>query len=172
MPPAPLAYNENARLANLRHYQILDTLPEKTFDSITNFAARYFDVPIAVISLVDQDRQWFKSIIGLDVCETDRDSAFCAYAILDTRPMIVQDAKLDSRFLDNRLVTGAPFIRFYAGVPLITLENHCIGTLCLIDTKPRTLSAVQTDKLAQLAQTVTSRLVLRLGMLKAAALSH
>ncbi len=128
---------EAQRLRALQSYSILDSLPEERFDRITRLAAQVFGVPMAVISFVDEERQWFKSCCGLDAKQTDRSDAFCAHTILRKAVMVVPDATLDPRFRDNRLVTGAPGIRFYAGAPLVTPEGFRLGALCLIDTKPR-----------------------------------
>ena len=133
-PPVPP--NETGRLAALRALKILDTAPEQRFDRITAFAKDLFQVPIALVSLVDQERQWFKSRAGLDATETPRSVSFCGHAILADEPFVIEDATADERFSDNPLVTGAPFVRFYAGVPLIA-GGFRIGTLCLIGHEPR-----------------------------------
>ncbi len=138
----PLPENEQERLALLYELLLLDTPPERRLDKIVEFAASEFDVPICLISLVDANRQWFKARVGLDVCETPRDISFCAHALGGDEVLVIGDALLDPRFHDNPLVTGAPHIRFYAGAPLIMREGLAIGTLCLIDTRPRTLDAV------------------------------
>ena len=129
-PPIP---TEADRLRALAALALLDTTPEPEFERITAHAARIFHVPIALVSLVDADRQWFKSHHGTTLCETPRDQAFCAHTILENRPLIVPDATLDERFAANPLVTGEPFIRFYAGAPLTTREGANIGSLCLLD---------------------------------------
>lgn len=149
---------EAARLEALRQYRILDTPSEQSYDDITAIAAFICDVPIALISLVDADRQWFKSKIGLEVSETSRDVSFCAHAILDQRIMIINDAIHDARFVDNPLVTCVPGIRFYAGVPLVTPDGHSIGTLCVIDHQPRDLSAKQIEMLNALARQIVMQL--------------
>jgi GAF domain-containing protein len=131
--------NEEARLAALKKLKILDTNPEERFDRITRIASESFDVPIALVSLIDHDRQWFKACVGLKVKETPRDMALCAYAILNNQLLIVPDTHLDSRFADNPLVTGEPHVRFYAGCPLTLPDGNRIGTLCLIDSRPREL---------------------------------
>ena len=141
MKPAPIPENEKERLAALHALLILDTPPEQRFDRITAFAASEFDVPIALISLVDENRQWFKSKFGLDVCETSRDLAFCAHALQSTEPLIVPNALDDERFFDNPLVAGPPHIRFYTGAPLVLPSGVIAGTLCLIDTQARELDA-------------------------------
>ncbi len=143
--------DEPARLAALYATGLLDTAPEERFDRITRLAARLFDVPIALISLVDAKRQWFKSRQGLPVSETPRDISFCGHAILGNDPLVVADAAADPRFADNPLVTGAPHIRFYAGVPLATPQGHRLGTLCLIDAKPRLLDEAGLQTLQDLA---------------------
>ncbi|MGX5915585.1 sensor domain-containing phosphodiesterase [Aliidiomarina sp. Khilg15.8] len=143
--------NELERLDALLQTNLLDSLPESRFDRITRLAQSFFDVPIALVSLLDAERQWFKSKQGLSVTETHRDFSFCGHAILDSQISEVPDASKDPRFADNPLVTGAPFIRFYAGVPLYTDEGYAIGTLCIIDTKPRQLNAVDHAVLRDLA---------------------
>jgi ribonuclease BN (tRNA processing enzyme)/DNA-binding response OmpR family regulator len=136
---AQMPENEEARLAALKKLKILDTNPEERFDRITRIASESFDVPIALVSLIDHDRQWFKACVGLKVKETPRDMALCAYAILNNQLLIVPDTHLDSRFADNPLVTGEPHVRFYAGCPLTLPDGNRIGTLCLIDSRPREL---------------------------------
>ena len=158
---APLPNNETARLEALRQYQILDTDREETFDDIVRLAAYICETPIAVISLVDKNRQWFKARLGLGPSETSRDSAFCAHAILEEIPMIVPDAMLDKRFADNPLVTSEPYIRLYAGAPLTTPEGFKLGTLCVIDRLPRTLSDQQIAALRMLSYQVMAQLDLR-----------
>lgn len=152
---------EAARLEALRQYNILDTPAEQTYDDITALSAFICDVPIALVTLVDEDRQWFKSRVGIDTQETSRDVSFCAHAILGPTIMIVNDATQDERFFDNPLVTGAPGIRFYAGVPLIPPEGHPLGTLCVIDQKSRTLSEHQIKTLEALARQVVIQLELQ-----------
>ncbi|HDR9052697.1 sensor domain-containing diguanylate cyclase [Burkholderia vietnamiensis] len=143
--------DETARLATLHSLSILDTPPEERFDRITRLARRLFDVPIAVVSLVDEDRQWFKSHPGLDAAQTSRDVSFCAHALLADDTMVVKDALNDDRFHDNPLVTGQPGIRFYAGRPLAAPNGAPVGTLCLIDTRPRELCADELALLGDLA---------------------
>jgi len=153
--------NEAQRLAALREYRILDTAAEKTYDDITALAAYLCNVPIAMISLVDESRQWFKSKLGLNESETPRDVAFCAHAILQTEPLIVRDALKDMRFADSALVTRSPHIRFYAGFPLASPEGFALGSLCAIDRKPRQLTAEQKGAMQALARQVMALLELR-----------
>lgn len=162
MIAAPLPHNEVDRLAALHRYLILDTAAEAEFDDFTELAAHICGVPIALITLVDSGRQWFKSRMGLDVPETPRDIAFCSHAIHGTELFEVGDALEDDRFQDNPLVTGAPGIRFYAGTPLVTDQGHSIGTLCVIDTAPRELSAAQKKALGTLGRQVMQQMDLRL----------
>ncbi|CAB3746816.1 diguanylate cyclase [Burkholderia sp. MSh2] len=151
MQIAPKPADEAARLDTLHSLSILDTPPEERFDRLTRLARRLFDVPIALVSLVDEDRQWFKSHAGLDVAQTSRDASFCAHALLEGHTMVIQDALNDDRFHDNPLVTGAPGIRFYAGRPLAAPNGAPIGTLCLIDTRPRSLEPDELALLGDLA---------------------
>ena len=154
---------EKQRIEELRSYSILDTDPEEIFDRIARLAQKITQTPIALISLVDEDRQWFKSHIGLDVTETPRNISFCTHAIEKDQPLIVHDALEDPRFMYSPLVTGAPYIRFYAGVPLTTPAGHNIGTLCIIDRIPRTLSFEQIDMLRDLACIVMDEIELHAG---------
>ena len=147
------------RLAALHALKILDTPPEERFDRVTRLAAALFDIPIVRISLVDQGRQWFKSCIGSNTLETGRDEAFCAHVVYAREPMIVPDTFLDDRFADNPMVIGEPRIRFYAGYPLMLDDGSCIGTLCLVDTRPRTLNGPDLERLRDLAD-ITIREIL------------
>jgi ribonuclease BN (tRNA processing enzyme)/CheY-like chemotaxis protein len=151
---APLPPDEEDRLAALHKLEILDTPPEERFDRHTRIAAASFGSPIALVSLVDRDRQWFKSRHGLEATETSRDMAFCAHAILDEEPLVVSDALSDDRFADNPLVADDPAIRFYAGAPLRLLDGSRIGTLCVIDHRPRSMTETQIDLLKDLAKLV------------------
>jgi GAF domain-containing protein len=151
---APLPANETERLKALYQFEILDTLAEQVFDDLTLIASRICDTPIALISLIDEDRQWFKSRIGLDAQETPRDLAFCSHAILQHEILEVKDATQDRRFADNPLVTGDPRIRFYAGAPLLTGEGYGLGTLCVIDRMPRELTPKQREALQALSRVV------------------
>ncbi len=150
--------NEHDRLCALQSLNILDSLPEERFDRLTRLAKRLFGVPIAVVSLVDADRQWFKSCVGLAATGTSRDVSFCGHTILNNGIMQVEDARCDDRFSDNPLVTGAPHIRFYAGCPLRITGGCKIGTLCLIDTVPRVLDDEECSLLQDLARMVEQEL--------------
>jgi GAF domain-containing protein len=158
---APIPDNEVQRLAALREYHILDTAAEQAYDDLTALAAYLCHAPIAMISLVDGSRQWFKSKLGLNEQETPRDVAFCAHAILQTEPLIVRDALRDVRFSDSALVTREPHIRFYAGFPLSNREGFALGTLCAIDRRPRQLSARQKTAMQALSRQVMALLELR-----------
>lgn len=151
-PPTPV--DELLRLETLRNLKILDTNPEERFDRVTRLARRIFGTPIALVSLVDTDRQWFKSRQGLDAIETPRDISFCGHAILSDEIMVVNDAHEDERFSDNPLVTGDPSIRFYAGCPLSAPDGSKVGTLCVIDREPRELTAEDLNLLDELGRMV------------------
>jgi len=162
----PLPPDEVRRLKSLRRYSILDTPPEAAFDRIASLAARMLSMPMAAVTLVDEKRQWFKACSGLDVRETSRECSFCAHTILADDVFIVPDALNDRRFSDNALVTGAPHIRFYAGYPLKAADGSNIGALCVIDTKPRELSAEDQAILRDLGQIGVNELQLRLEILE------
>ncbi len=149
VPPIPA--NELQRLAALRSIKILDTPREERFDRITRLATRVFQVPIALISLIDEERQWFKSCQGLDMNETSRQYSFCAHAIMQEGIFVIPDARLDPRFADNPFVAGEPFIRFYAGSPIHDINSHKLGTLCIIDFIPRQLNAEQQQTLQDMS---------------------
>lgn len=151
--------NEKSRLKNLHSLSILDTPAEERFDRLTRLAKTIFNVPIALVSLIDANRQWFKSCFGLDVRETPRDISFCGHAILGNDCFVIPDATLDERFADNPLVTGEPNIRFYAGCPLQYLDGSQLGTLCIIDTKPRNLNEEELIALNDLAELAEHELV-------------
>ena len=159
--PAALPATEAARLEALASYRVMDTAAEEAFDSLTRIAADICGTPIALVSLIDQDRQWFKSRIGLDVTETPRDMSFCSHAILQDSPLVVENALIDERFARNPLVLADPSIRFYAGAPLRNSAGHALGTLCVIDRRPRTLDPGQIRLLTTLADQVVAHLELR-----------
>lgn len=151
MQPPQVPEDEEARLMSLRGLNILDTLPEERFDRLTRLAKRLFGVPIALVSLVDENRQWFKSCLGLDVSETARELSFCGHAILGDDVFLIPDARLDDRFSDNPLVLGKPQIRFYAGCPLTMPNGTRLGTLCIIDQEPRQFGDDEVNALRDLA---------------------
>ena len=158
---APLTEQEEERLEALRDYKILDTPDEREYDDLVALASQICDVPIALISLIDSNRQWFKAKVGLEVSETSRDISFCAHAILNDNMLVIQDALVDPRFATNPLVTCAPNIRFYAGMPLLTPAGLPLGTLCVIDHEPRELGAAQISALESLAHQVVTQMELR-----------
>jgi PAS domain S-box-containing protein len=160
------AWIETDRLAALASYQIIDTAPEREFDDLVRVAALICDAPMALVSLVDGGRQWFKAALGLDAKETPREAAFCAHAIQQAEGLIVEDATLDSRFAENPLVTGDLHLRFYAGAPLETPDGLPLGTLCVLDTEARSLTADQHFALKALARQVVSQLELRKALAK------
>lgn len=139
MLAAPIPDNDRERLAALRELLILDTPPEERYDKIVQFAAQEFDVPVCAISLIDENRQWFKARVGVDMCEGARDISFCAHAIVQPDIFVIPNAREDERFADNPLVTGPPHVIFYAGAPLCMPNGYVIGTLCLIDHQPRAM---------------------------------
>jgi diguanylate cyclase (GGDEF)-like protein len=168
MLSAPLPLNEKDRLEALRSYEVLDTACEASFDNIAHLAADLLGAPVSLISLIDSERQWFKSCVGLNATETPRELAFCAHAILKPDTVtVVPNALADMRFADNPLVAGHPDIRFYAGAPLVNPEGMALGTLCVIDQVPRDLSDDQALTLQRLAQTVVTTLELRRAMNRA-----
>lgn len=158
---SPLPKNETQRLKVLWQYDLLDTVPEEVFDDLTDLAAHICEAPIALISLVDEKRQWFKSRVGVSARETSRDISFCAHAILKNGLFVVSDASKDPRFKNNPLVTGSQKIRFYAGVPLKSPDGYALGTLCVLDKKPRQLRPEQKRALLVLARHVETQLELR-----------
>ncbi len=156
---APIPDDDVQRLKVLHDLLILDTPPEERFDRIVEFAASEFEVPIALVSLVDRNRQWFKARVGLQACETSRDISFCGHALVESEALVIPDALADPRFADNPLVLGAPFIRFYAGAPLRVPGSAVLGTLCLIDTRPRRLDRTDLAILGSLRDLVVQELV-------------
>lgn len=159
---APRPDEDDLRIEKLKSYLILDTEAESQFDRLTSLAATICKTPIALVSLLDDSRQWFKSRIGLDACETPRDISFCQFAIHQDEFFEIEDAALDERFADNPLVTGSPFIRYYGGQPLITPDNFRLGTICVIDTEARTLSMQQKEAMGILAHEIVMHLELRI----------
>ena len=157
-PAAPFPSDEQERVAALHELHILDTPTEERYDRLVHFVKQKLQVPIALISLVDTNRQWFKTCIGLPISETSRSASFCAYAILEETILVIPDAAKDERFVDNPLVTGPPFIRFYAGCLLREPQGHKIGTLCLIDRLPRQLDEQQLQRLKRIASVVEHQL--------------
>jgi two-component sensor histidine kinase len=161
MQPPRLPANESERLAKLHDYQVLDTAPESAFDDIALLAAQLLQVPLAMVTLVDADRQWFKARYGLADTQTPREFAFCGHVVGDDHELVVPDAHEDERFADNPLVLGHPRVRFYAGVPLRTQEGFVLGTLCAIDHVPRAVTPEQRALLSALARQVMAQLELR-----------
>jgi GAF domain-containing protein len=153
--------NEKDRLKALRDLLILDTPPEERFNRITEYAAKEFDVPIALLSMIDENRQWFKARFGLVTCETERRISFCGHAILQNEIMLIPDTSLDERFFDNPLVTNDPYIRFYAGAQLRVPSGEIVGTLCLIDRVTRQLDKIDLAILASLRDLAVDEMIRR-----------
>lgn len=162
---SPRPAGEDRRLAALADYDILDTSPQAGYDELVQLARHICDVPMAMISLVDEARQWFKAEVGLGVRQTPREDSFCAWTILSPEPMVVEDALADPRFRDTPLVLRGPRIRFYAGVPLLTPASEAIGALCVMDTEPRELAPRQLEALGTLARQVMVLLESRRSLL-------
>ncbi len=162
MQAPPIPANEKERLANLLHYNILDTIDEKEFADLTVLASEICQTPISLISLVDEKRQWFKSRVGMIDTETAREYSFCAYAINQPNELfLVNDASKDVRFFDNPLVVGAPYIQFYAGMPLVSQEGYALGTICVLDNKPKDLTPTQKNALQAISNQISKILELR-----------
>jgi hypothetical protein len=163
---ASLPADEQARLAALRRYRILDTDPEQPFDDLATLAAHVCGTPIALITLLDADRQWFKSRVGVSLRETARDVSFCTHTIRQAEPLVVPDASQDERFAGSPLVCSLPQARFYAGIPLVTPEGHALGALCVMDRVPRQLSADQLSALAAVSRLVLKQMEMRRDLLE------
>ena len=162
MKSAPLPPDEAARIKSLQEHALLDTLPEEVYDDVTRLASEICGTPIALLTLVDEKRQWFKSKQGLGVDETPREDSFCAHTILNpNEAFVVPDARYDERFHDNPLTTGEPQVVFYAGVPVKDADGHALGSLCVIDSRPRELSDEKLEALKALAKLVNTNFKLR-----------
>jgi GAF domain-containing protein len=161
---APSPSTESARLAALNRYAILDSEPEQSFDDLVSLAAHICQVPMAMLSLVDDHRQWFKSKLGVQVRETPRENSICAHAIQQGDLFIVPDTLQDARFCENPLVTGEPHIRFYAGTPLINEDGYALGTLCVVDREPRQLDAEQKEAINALGRLALRQMELRMNL--------
>jgi GAF domain-containing protein len=162
----PIPKDEKQRLAALARYNILDTPPERNFDSITRLAAHICDTPVALLVLIDGHRQWFKSAVGVRMKETPREFAFCAHTIMGRKLVVVSDARRDRRFASNPFVVGGPKYRFYAGAPLVTFDNRALGTLCVMDKVSRSLTSAQKKDLVALSRLAMTELELRRSLLQ------
>jgi GAF domain-containing protein len=154
----PIPPDERERMDALRRYGAFGLLRSAVFDDIARLAAFICQTPISLISLIDSNRQWFLAKNGIDSCETSREASFCAHALIGTEMLIVEDARLDARFSHNVMVTEEPFIRFYAGAPLLTADGYALGTLCVVDYVPRKLTLEQKDALRSLSHLVMTQL--------------
>jgi len=154
----PVPSNELERLAVLRSLELLDTPQDQAFDDLCRKAAQAFNAPVALITLLDEDRQWFKARIGFEPCETSRDASFCNYVVAEDMVLIVPDATQDPRFAANPLVVGPPYIRFYAGAPLYYGDDIRLGALCIIDQRPRSADEIDLAMLQQLADQVAGEI--------------
>ena len=167
--PSNSETREANRLAALEALHVLDSTPEKEYDDLTRIAARICGTPVSAIALIDVERQWFKSRVGIETAETPREFSFCAHAIQKPEQvMVVDDATRDERFMDNPFVTAANGVRFYAGAPLVTTSGHAVGALCVADWRPREIDAAQVDLLQFLAQQVVCQLEIRAEALQCA----
>ena len=167
-----MSVDERARVAALNEYSILDTLPEQLYDDVTALASLVCGTPISLVTLVDTDRQWFKSTVGTELRETPRSMSFCAHTLETARTLIIKDAQQDPRFANNPAVTGAPGIRFYAGAPMVEPGGHVLGTVCVIDTEPRSLSPIQVAALESLARHTMALMEMRRTMMQSARAAH
>ena len=158
---APLPADEPFRLHTLHEYHILDTLPEQNYDDLTFLASQICGTPVAFLSLIDEGRQWFKSRVGMEIDEMPREISFCAHAILAPGLTMVPDTTLDERFADNPLVAADPHVRFYAGAPLVTAEGAALGTICVLDNKPRVLTEEQQESLRALGRQAVAQMEMR-----------
>ena len=147
-----MSVDEKARLAALHRYSILDTLPEQIYDDVTALASLICGTPMSLVTLLDADRQWFKATTGIAIKETPRSVSFCAHTIATSATLIVKDAQQDPRFRENPAVTGPPGVRFYAGAPIVEADGHVLGTVCVIDTAPRSITPIQVAALEALAR--------------------
>ena len=161
LPLWPLPATEGERLEDLRSLHMMDTPEEEPFDGITEVAAALFEVPIALLTLIDGERQWFKANVGAPVSCTSRADAICSHTILGTQTLVIEDLAQDRRFWDHPFVTGGPCVRFYAGAPLITERRQCVGTVCVLDFKPRTMPIERQRLLERLARQAMDALEMR-----------
>jgi hypothetical protein len=162
MQPAPKPHNETERLASLKKYNLLDTLPEHVYNDIARLASEICGTPMAMFSLIDDDRQWVKAKTGIDLVESPRDISFCAHVIVNpNEPFVVEDARYDERFHDNPFTTEEPHIVFYAGIPILDPQGNALGSLCVLDNRPRELSDQKLEALKALAKLVQTHLELR-----------
>jgi len=156
--PSPVPSDEPERLEALRRYGAFGLLRSEAFDDIARLASFICQTPLSMISLIDSNRQWFLAKTGIDACETSREASFCAHALVGTTMLVVEDTHVDARFSRNIMVTSEPFIRFYAGAPLLTTDGYALGTLCVVDYVPRTLLAEQMEALRSLSRLVMTQL--------------
>ena len=156
LPPTPV--DERERMEAVRRYGAFGLIRSAAFDDLARLAAYICETPVALISLIDSNRQWFLSKTGIDACETSRDASFCAHALIGTDMLIVEDALQDARFAHNAMVINEPFVRFYAGAPLMTQDGYALGTLCVVDRVPRTLTPAQKEALLSLSRLAVGQL--------------